>query len=75
MTGTIKVEALTLRDAVEIAKDDAGVIPIPNDGVFLDGTWEVDCFDLDAIRKYYNNDEVDEVENERYADGNVGRSV
>lgn len=54
MMGTVNVEAKTLDEAIEIAKDDAGIIPIPDDGTFMDGTWEVDCTDIDYLRKWYN---------------------
>lgn len=60
MMGTIKVDANTLDEAIEIAKDDAGIIPIPDDGTFMDGTWEVDCFDKDYLRQWYNFDQKDE---------------
>lgn len=60
MMGTVKVEADTLENAIQIAWDDAGVIPIPDNGEYLEGTWEVDCFDVDYLRKYYNNDQEDE---------------
>lgn len=60
MMGMINVEAKTLDEAIEIAKDDAGVIPIPDDGTFMDGTWEVDCFDKDYLRQWYNFDQKDE---------------
>ena len=59
MMGTIKVDANTLDEAIEIAIDYDGVIPIPDDGTFLDGSWEVDCFDEDYLRKYYNNGQYD----------------
>lgn len=60
MMGTVNVEAKTLDEAIEIAKDDAGVIPIPDNGTFMDGTWEVDCFDKDYLRQWYNFDQKDE---------------
>lgn len=60
MMGTVKVSANTLAEAIEIAKDDDGVIPIPDDGTFLDGSWEVDCFDKDYLRQWYNGDQNDE---------------
>lgn len=60
MMGMVNVEAKTLDEAIEIAKDDAGVIPIPHDGTFMDGTWEVDCFDKDYLRQWYNFDQKDE---------------
>ena len=62
MMGVIKVEANTLAEAVETAKDDDGVIPIPDDGIFLDGSWEVDCFDENYLREFYNENQIDEEE-------------
>lgn len=64
MMGVINVEAKTLDEAIEIAKDDAGVIPIPDNGTFLDGSWEVDCSDSAYIREWYNNNEQDETSTE-----------
>lgn len=60
MMGTVTVEANTLDEAIEIAKDENGVIPIPEDADFMDGTWEVDCFDIDYLREWYNNNQEDE---------------
>lgn len=59
MMGTVKVEANTLAEAIKIAKDDDGVIPIPDDGTFLDGSWEVDWF---CLREWYNGNQNDEEE-------------
>ena len=60
MMGVVNVEANTLEEAIEIAKDEAGDIPIPDDGYYLDGSWEVDCFDVEYLRKYYNDNQKDE---------------
>ena len=60
MMGTVTVEANTLAEAIEIAQDDEGVIPIPDDGTYLDGSWEVDCSDEDCIRELYNDNQEDE---------------
>ena len=60
--GTVKVEANTLAEAIEIARDDDGVIPIPDNGEFLGGTWEVDCEDEDYLRKFYNDNQEDEIQ-------------
>ena len=59
MMGTVNVEADTLEEAIEIARDDEGIIPIPYNGSFLDGSWEVDCTDVDYLRKYYNGNQMD----------------
>ena len=60
MMGTIKVEAETLSEAIEIARDERGEIPIPDNGEFLDGSWEVDCDDIDYLREWYNDNQQDE---------------
>lgn len=60
MMGTVNVEAKTLDEAIEIAKDDAGIIPIPDDGMFMGGTWEVDCTDINYLRKWYNGNQMDD---------------
>lgn len=60
MMGTIKVDANTLDEAIGIAKDDAGIIPIPDDGIFMDGTWEVDCTDIGYLREWYNGNQMDD---------------
>lgn len=60
MMGFVKVEAPTLKKAMKIAEDKDGVIPIPDDGSFLDGTWEVDCNDMEYIRAIYNDGQEDE---------------
>ena len=60
MMGTIWVEADTLEAAIEIARDDKGVIPIPDDGIFMDGSWEVDGVDVDYVREWYNNNQADD---------------
>ena len=62
MMGFVEVEADTLEDAMEIARDDAGEIPIPDDGDFLGGSWELDCTDEDYIRAFYNNNQSDKEE-------------
>lgn len=62
MMGTVKVEANTLAEAIEIAKDDDGVIPIPDDGTFLNGSWEVGYFDENYLREFYNENQIDEEE-------------
>lgn len=60
--GTVVVEANTLEEAIEIARDDDGIIPIPDDGTFIDGSWEVDCEDEKYLREWYNDNQEDEEE-------------
>ena len=59
-TAMIDIVANTLREAVELAKDKDGVIPIPEDGVVIPGTWKV--WGLESyIRTYYNNSQPDDI--------------
>lgn len=60
MMGKVKVEANTLAEAIEIAEDKYGAIPIPDNGTFLDGSWEVDCYDEEYLREVYNDNQEDE---------------
>ena len=60
--GTVKVEANTLAEGNELARDEYGVIPIPDNGSFLDGSWEVDCDDVDYLREWYNDNQEDKEE-------------
>lgn len=58
MMDTIEIEAATLAEAIEIAKDKDDEIPLP-DGTYMDESWEVDCSDKDYIRQWYNDDQAD----------------
>lgn len=60
--GIVEVEANTLEEAIEIARDDDGVISIPDNGEYLEGSWEVDCEDEDYLREWYNDNQEDEEE-------------
>lgn len=66
VVSTIDIMANTLEEAIEIARDDDGIIPIPKDATFIDGSWEV-CKDEDFLRKYYNNNQEDEINNDSYS--------
>ncbi len=59
--GVVKVEANTLEEAIEIARDD-DAIPIPDNSDFVDGSWEVDCDDEDYLREWYNDNQEDEIQ-------------
>ena len=58
--GIVEVEANTLEEAIEIARDDDGVISIPDNGEYLEGSWEVDCEDENYLREWYNDNQKDE---------------
>lgn len=58
--GTVLVKADTLEDAIDIARDDEGVIPLPDDSDYVDGGWRVTDEDVEAVRSLYNNNQQDE---------------
>ena len=41
MIGVVEVEAESLNKAIKIAQNDDGVIPLPDNGQYLDDSWEV----------------------------------
>lgn len=56
----IEVQAKSLEEAVEIAADPEGKIPLPSDSEYVDASWEVSMDDIDTLRSVYNNNQSDE---------------
>lgn len=50
----LTVEADTLEEAMEIARDDDGKIPCPTDSDYVEGSWRLSIEDEDMIRCCYN---------------------
>ena len=57
MCGFVYIDAPTLEEAMEIAKDEDGTIPLPNDGNYVDGSWELSDSNPDYVRECYNNNQ------------------
>ena len=57
--GCVYVTAETLEEAVKIAKDKEGVIPLPDDPDYVDSSWRVEG-DIDYIRSGYNGNQPDD---------------
>lgn len=60
--GVIKVIANTLEEAMELAKDTDGVIPLPDNSSYVDGSWQLATDDMKYIRECYNHNEPDKGE-------------
>lgn len=65
MYGTVSIEADTLAEAIDIAKDEEGVIPLPDDGNCVHKSWRLDFdandkTDVSLIRKVWNDGQEDE---------------
>ena len=56
---TLNVVANTLEEAMEIARDAEGTIPLPDDGYYVEDSWELATDDKQAIRAYYNGGQKD----------------
>ena len=62
----VYITADTLEEAMEIAKDDEGVIPLPTDADYVDGSWRLTEEDVETVRSLYNNNEKDDLEEKNY---------
>ena len=60
--GTVNVEADTLDEAIEIAATDD--IPLPDNGEYVDCSFEVACEDMDFVRDFYNDGQEDDVKSD-----------
>ena len=53
------VDADTLVEAMETARDDEGVIPLPSESDYVDGSWRLSETDADFVRELYNDNQKD----------------
>ncbi len=60
----VKVNAATLDEALVVARDDNGVLPLPPESQYVDGSWELSETDPDFIRECYNENQKDETDKE-----------
>ena len=58
--GYVYVDADTLEEAMETARDDEGVIPLPDDNDYVDGSWRLSETDENFVREMYNDNQRDE---------------
>lgn len=52
---TIEVEAETLEEAMKIAKDEDGEIPLPTQTEYVDGSWRVNVDSPEELALYNQN--------------------
>ena len=53
--GKVSVKADTLKEAMAIARDEAGEIPLPEESEYVDGSWQLSSEDESYIRCCFNN--------------------
>lgn len=58
--GYVYVDADTLVEAMETARDDEGVIPLPTESDFVDGSWRLSETDENFVREMYNDNQQDD---------------
>ena len=58
--GYVYVDADTLIEAMETARDDEGVIPLPTESDYVDGSWRLSETDENFVREMYNDNQQDE---------------
>jgi hypothetical protein len=58
--GYVYVDADTLVEAMETARDDEGVIPLPTESDYVDGSWRLSETDENFVREMYNDNQQDD---------------
>lgn len=58
--GYVYVDADTLVEAMETARDDEGIIPLPDDNDYVDGSWRLSETDENFVREMYNDNQQDD---------------
>ena len=61
MCGTVTVQAGMLAEAMKKARNDAS-IPLPEESVFVDGSFDLSVVEEETVREFYNNNQKDEGE-------------
>ena len=49
---TVEVKAGTIEEAMEIARDEVGEIPLPTDSDYVDGSWRLSTEDKEEMEMY-----------------------
>ena len=58
--GYVYIDADTLVEAMETARDDEGVIPLPTESDYVDGSWRLSETDENFVREMYNDNQQDD---------------
>lgn len=58
--GTVEVKANTLEEAIELARDKDGVLPLPDESYYVDGSWRVTEEESEFVRSLYNDNQQDD---------------
>ena len=58
--GYVYIDADTLEEAMETARDDEGIIPLPTESDYVDGSWRLSETDKEIVRELYNDNQEDD---------------
>ena len=61
VSSVIDIEADTLAEAIEIAKDEAWIIPLPDESSYVDGSWGLSMDEKEEVRTLYNQNQTDDI--------------
>lgn len=56
--GVVEIQANTLEEAMEIARDD-DTVPLPTKSSYVDGSWQLSHNDESVVRACYNHGQPD----------------
>ena len=59
MCGVAEIEAETLEDAMEEVQYHPDEVPLPEDSAYVDGSFSLSMYEVEEIRKIYNNNKKD----------------
>lgn len=60
MCGFVSIDADTLEEAMDIARDDDNFLPLPSEADYIDGSWDLSHTDVEVVRQCYNHNQSDE---------------
>ena len=59
MCGIAEIAAETLEDAMEEVQYHSDEVPLPDDSAYVDGSFSLSMYEVEEIRKIYNNNQKD----------------
>lgn len=57
MCGFVYINAATLEEAMKVAEDKEGKLPLPTDGDYVDDSWVLSETNPEYVRECYNNNQ------------------
>ena len=61
--GIVEVERDRLEDAMDYVRNDGDHIKLPRESHYVDGSFDLSQYEVDCIRRAYNNNQPDKEDN------------